>query len=426
MLTLPEYPWESLAPYRATAAAHPGGIADLSIGTPVDNTPALIQDALAAAANAHGYPTTQGTVELREAVVAWFARRRGVPGLEPQAVIPTVGSKEFIAWLPLLLGLGPGDVVVRPTVAYPTYDIGALLVGATAVAADSLDELDAETRARVRLVWTNSPANPTGKVASVEELRAVVAQAREVGAVVAGDECYAELGWGSWDDDDSAGNEGSSASGDQRDQRDGGAAKVPCILSPEVSDGDHTNLLSVYSLSKQSNLAGYRAAFAAGDAELVSTLINSRKHAGMIVPMPVQAAMTAALGDDAHVQEQKDRYRARRILLKDALEAAGLVVDHSEAGLYLWTRDGRRTREGLRTVDAESAPDAGLHTAAGAGAEAPTEQDSWDLVGELAELGILVGPGTFYGSAGNGYVRVALTATDEAVARAAERLRSWR
>ncbi|MBB5749392.1 succinyldiaminopimelate transaminase [Micrococcus sp. TA1] len=380
MLTLPEYPWESLAPYRRTAAGHPGGISDLSIGTPVDDTPELIQRALAAAANAHGYPTTHGTAELREAIAAWYARRRGVPGLDPQAVIPTVGSKEFIAWLPLLLGIGPGDVVVRPTVAYPTYDIGALLVGAEAVAADSLDDLDAGTRARVRLVWTNSPANPTGQVASADRLRSVVDQARRLGAVVAGDECYAELGWDRWDDS---------------------AAGTPCILSEEVSGGDHTGLLSVYSLSKQSNLAGYRAAFAAGDPGLVNNLVNSRKHAGMIVPAPVQAAMTVALGDDAHVAAQKDRYRARRSLLKDALTSAGLVVDHSEAGLYLWTRDG--TRDG-----------------------APSEADSWALVGQLAERGILVGPGTFYGTAGNGYVRVAITATDDAVARAAERLRAWR
>nr|WP_221243662.1 succinyldiaminopimelate transaminase [Micrococcus sp. TA1] len=377
---MPEYPWESLAPYRRTAAGHPGGISDLSIGTPVDDTPELIQRALAAAANAHGYPTTHGTAELREAIAAWYARRRGVPGLDPQAVIPTVGSKEFIAWLPLLLGIGPGDVVVRPTVAYPTYDIGALLVGAEAVAADSLDDLDAGTRARVRLVWTNSPANPTGQVASADRLRSVVDQARRLGAVVAGDECYAELGWDRWDDS---------------------AAGTPCILSEEVSGGDHTGLLSVYSLSKQSNLAGYRAAFAAGDPGLVNNLVNSRKHAGMIVPAPVQAAMTVALGDDAHVAAQKDRYRARRSLLKDALTSAGLVVDHSEAGLYLWTRDG--TRDG-----------------------APSEADSWALVGQLAERGILVGPGTFYGTAGNGYVRVAITATDDAVARAAERLRAWR
>lgn len=389
MLILPEYPWESLAPYRATAQAHPGGLADLSIGTPVDDTPALIQDALADAANAHGYPTTQGTIELREAIAAWFARRRGVPNVSPEAVIPTVGSKEFIAWLPLLLGLSSGDVVVRPTVAYPTYDIGAKLVGATAVAADSLEELDAETRSRVRLVWTNSPANPTGKVASAAQLRAVVDQARQVGAVVASDECYAELGWETWDGTD--------------------APRIPCLLSEEVSGGDLANLLSVYSLSKQSNLAGYRAAFAAGDPQLVAALVNSRKHAGMIVPMPVQAAMTVALGDDTHVREQKDRYRARRALLKDALVGAGLVVDHSEAGLYLWVRDGRAG--------------AGLQDS---GRPAPSEQDSWDLVGAFAELGLLVGPGTFYGSAGNGYVRVALTATDEAVAQAAERLRAWR
>ena len=380
MLTLPEYPWESLAPYRRTAQAHPGGISDLSIGTPVDPTPQLIQDALTAGADAHGYPTTHGTPALREAISGWFARRRSVPGLDPEAIIPTVGSKEFIAWLPLLLGIGPGDVVVRPSVAYPTYDIGAQLVGATPVAADSLDELDPDVRSRVKLIWTNSPGNPTGKVASVEELRAVVGQGRELGAVVAGDECYAELGWDRWD----------------------GTASTPCILDPEVSGGDHTGLLSVYSLSKQSNLAGYRAAFAAGDRDLVLNLVNSRKHAGMIVPAPVQNAMTVALQDDTHVQEQKDRYRRRRTLLKDALLTRGLVVEHSEAGLYLWTRDGRLPD------DVQSAP---------------SPQSSWDLVGEFADLGILVGPGTFYGEHGNGYVRVAITASDDAVEQAAQRLR---
>ncbi len=380
MLTLPEYPWESLAPYRRTAQAHPGGICDLSIGTPVDPTPQLIQDALAQGADSHGYPTTHGTAALREAIAGWYARRRGVPGLDPEAVIPSVGSKEFIAWLPLLLGLGPGDVVVRPSVAYPTYDIGAQLVGATPVAADSLEELAPDVRSRVKLVWTNSPANPTGKVTSAAELRAVVEQGRALGAAVAGDECYAELGWDRWD----------------------GQASTPCILDPEVSGGDHTGLLSVYSLSKQSNLAGYRAAFAAGDRGMVLNLVNSRKHAGMIVPGPVQTAMTVALQDDSHVQEQKDRYRRRRTLLKDALQARGLVVEHSEAGLYLWTRDGRGPDDGPA---------------------APSAPSSWDLVGELAQLGILVGPGTFYGEQGNGYVRVAITATDDAVERAAERLR---
>lgn len=375
MLTLPDYPWDTLTPYRERAAAYPEGTVDLSIGTPVDPTPALIRDALASAADAHGYPTTHGTEALRTAVADWFARRRGVPGLDPQAVIPTVGSKEFIAWLPTLLGLGAGDVVVFPATAYPTYAIGAQIAGAEAVAADTLAELDEDVRARVRLVWTNSPANPTGRVQDAAELKALVDDARALGAVVCGDECYAELGWDAWED-----------------------RTVPCILAPEVSGGDLTGLLSVYSLSKQSNLAGYRAAFAAGDPDLVAALVNTRKHAGMIVPAPVQHAMAVALADDAHVAEQKDRYRARREALLPALRAAGYAVDHSEAGLYLWTR-----RDGTDPA-------------------AAVEQDSWDLLGELADLGIVAGPGVFYGAAGHGYVRVALTASDEAVAAAARRL----
>ena len=157
MLTLPDYPWDTLTPYRERAAAHPDGVADLSIGTPVDPTPALIRRALTEAADAHGYPTTHGTDALRRAVVDWYARRRGVSGLDPAAVVPTVGSKEFIAWLPTLLGLGAGDVVVHPEAAYPTYAVGALLAGAEAVAADDLDALAPEVRERVRLVWTNSP-----------------------------------------------------------------------------------------------------------------------------------------------------------------------------------------------------------------------------------------------------------------------------
>ena len=376
MLTLPDYPWDTLTPYRERAAAHPEGTVDLSIGTPVDATPALIRDALTSAADAHGYPTTHGTEALRRAVAEWFARRRGVADLDPRAVIPTVGSKEFIAWLPTLLGLGPGDVVVVPTTAYPTYAIGAQIVGAEAVAADTLAELDEDVRARVRLVWTNSPANPTGAVLDAPALKSVVDDARALGAVVCGDECYAELGWDAWE-----------------------GRTVPCILAPEVSGGDHTGLLSIYSLSKQSNLAGYRAAFAAGDPELVSALVNTRKHAGMIVPAPVQHAMAVALGDDEHVAAQKALYRARREALLPALREAGCAVDHSEAGLYLWTR----------RADRDPA--------------AATEQDSWDLLGELADLGIVAGPGVFYGTAGHGYVRVALTAPDDAVAAAARRLR---
>jgi succinyldiaminopimelate transaminase len=360
-LLLPDFPWDRLAPFGARARSHPDGIVDLSVGTPVDDTPAVAREALVAAANAPGYPQTFGTPALREAVAAWFARRRGVPALDPDGVLPTVGSKELVAWLPTLLGLGEGDVVVHPEVAYPTYDVGARLAGATPLAADGTAQLG--PGGAVRLLWLNSPANPTGRVLGVDHLAKVVRWARANGVVVASDECYAELGW---DVDD-----------------------VPSILDPRVCDGSHEGLLAVYSLSKQSNLAGYRAAFAAGDPLLVKRLLEIRKHAGMMMPAPVQAVLTATIADDDHVAEQRQRYRARRDVAVDALRGGGFRIDHSEAGLYLWaTRD----------------------------------EPCWDTVAGLAERGVLVAPGDFYGPAGSRHVRVALTASDERIAQLAQRL----
>jgi succinyldiaminopimelate transaminase len=361
---LPDFPWDSLAGAAGRARAHPGGIVDLSVGTPVDPTPDVVQQALRSAADAPGYPQTWGTPALREAVSAWFGRRRAVPGLDPDAVLPLLGSKELVAWLPTLLGLGEGDVVVHPEAAYPTYDIGARIAGATPVPADATTQLGP---GRVRLVWLNSPSNPTGRVLGVDHLAKVVAWARERGAVVASDECYAELGWTpQW-----------------------AGRSTPSVLDPQVCGGSTEGLLAVYSLSKQSNLAGYRAAFAAGDPDLVRRLLAVRKHAGMILPAPVQAAMTAALADDQHVEAQRERYRARREVLLGALRGNGFRIDHSEAGLYLWaTRD----EPAMATVDA------------------------------LAERGVLVAPGAFYGPAGARHVRVALTATDERIAEAAGRL----
>lgn len=372
---LPDFPWDTLVPFAERARRHPGGMVDLSVGTPVDPTPDVVRDALAAAADAPGYPTTHGTPALRGAVVDWFARRRGVPGLDSQDVLPTVGSKELVALLPSLLRLGAGDVVLHPATAYPTYDVGARLAGATPVATDDPAAALA-AHDDVRLVWLNSPGNPDGGVLGVAELRAVVTAARAAAArtgtpvVVASDECYAELAW------------------DAPWATDG----VPSVLDPRVTGGDRTGLLAVYSLSKQSNLAGYRAAFVAGDGALVADLLATRKHAGMIVPAPVQAAMTVALGDDTHVAEQRERYRRRRGVLRAALESAGYVVDRSHAGLYLWVRP-----EGER-------------------------QDAWTTVGDLAGLGILVAPGAFYGPQAAGHVRVALTASDADVAEAAARL----
>lgn len=373
MLDLPQYPWRLLAPYKQSASEHPNGMVDLSIGAPVDPTPAVIQTALQSAANWPGYPGSSGTDQLREAIAEWYNRRREVPGLTKDHVAATVGSKEFIAWLPVLLGLGPDDVIVYPTVAYPTYDIGAKIVGATSVTADSLADLDATTRAKVKLVWVNSPANPTGIVQDTQALATIVQDARSIGAVVACDECYAELGWGRWENE-----------------------PVPSILHPDVTGGDLRDLLSVYSLSKQSNMAGYRAAFVAGDEQLIAALINLRSHTGMVVPGPIQHAMIAALADEDHVFEQKDRYRKRREHLKAAIEATGLTVEHSEAGLYLWIRDPHVT--------------------------APTADNSWTLVSRFADAGILVGPGVFYSAAGNGYIRASITATDDAIDQAVTRL----
>lgn len=360
---LADYPWDAVAPYAARAAEHPDGIVDLSIGSPVDPTPAVIAHALAAATDAHAYPQTVGTPALREAIAEWYARRRGVTGLTPANVLPTIGSKELVALLPLLIGLGPGDIVVHPRAAYPTYEVGARLVGATSVAADGPSEWPPGTR----LVWINSPGNPDGRVWDAASLRAAVVRARELGAVVAGDECYAELGWDApWDTE-----------------------PIPSVLDPRVVAGDPTGVLSVYSLSKQSNLAGYRAAFLAGDAALVARLTTARKHLGLMLPGPVQTAMTAALADDLHVAAQKERYRARRDLLRPAIEAAGFRIDGSAAGLYLWATEGR---------------------------------DAWESLGRLADLGILAGPGTFYGSHFPEHVRLSLTATDQRVRAAASRL----
>src|SRR6266496_3149649 len=318
---LPRFPWDALEPAKATAAAHPGGLVDLSIGTPVDPVPAVVRDALARASDSPGYPAAAGTPALREAAAAWLARRHGVI-VEPAAVLPVIGTKELISSLPTLLGCGPGDLVMYPRLAYPTYHVGALLAGARPLAADATLALGPE---RVRLAWLNSPSNPTGQV-----------------------------------------------------------------LHPDACDGSHQGLLAVHSMSKRSNMAGYRAGFVTGDPALVRELLEIRKHAGLLVPGPVQAAMAAALGDHEHAEAQRAIYAARRGRLRTALEAAGWAVSHSEAGLYLWA--------------------------------AHPGYDCWEAVRVLASAGILVAPGDFYGSEGTPHIRAALTATDERIDAAVTRL----
>jgi succinyldiaminopimelate transaminase len=357
---LPDYPWDTLAAPAAKARAHPDGVIDLSIGTPVDPVPDPIRAGLASADDFPGYPATHGTPELRAAAVAALERRYGVRGVPDAAVLPTIGSKELIGLLPTLLGIGRGDLVVVPELGYPTYEAGVTIAGADLARADGLTALGPR---RPALVWVNSPSNPTGKVLPVAHLRKVVDWARQRGAIVASDECYLSMGWD---------------------------AEPVSVLHPDVSDGNHEGLLAVHSLSKSANLAGYRAGFVAGDEQLVARLLHIRKHAGLIMPRPVQAAMTAALSDDEHVAVQRERYRRRREVLRPAMRKAGFEIDNSEAGLYLWVR-----RAG----------------------EPATELVDW-----LADRGILVAPGTFYGPTGHHHVRMALTAKDDRIKAAADRL----
>ncbi|MFH9675346.1 bifunctional succinyldiaminopimelate transaminase/glutamate-prephenate aminotransferase [Streptomyces sp. NPDC017405] len=356
---LPEFPWDKLEPYKKTAASHPDGIVDLSVGTPVDPVPELIRTALAGAADSPGYPTVWGTPALRDAITGWLERRLGARGVTHRHVLPVVGSKELVAWLPTQLGLGPGDKVAYPRLAYPTYEVGARLARADYEVYDDPRELDPS---RLRLLWLNSPSNPTGKVLTRRELTDIVAWARSHGVLVVSDECYLELGW---------------------------EADPVSVLHPDVNGGSYDGVVAVHSLSKRSNLAGYRAAFVAGDPEVLGPLLQIRKHGGMMTSAPTQAAVVAALGDDGHVQEQRARYAARREALRTALLAHGFRIEHSEASLYLWaTRD----------------------------------ESCWTTVAHLADRGILVAPGDFYGADGARHVRVAFTATDERVRAAVARL----
>jgi succinyldiaminopimelate transaminase len=356
---LPDFPWDKLTSHAAAARQHPDGIVDLSVGTPVDPTPQVALDALEKAADWPGYPTTVGLRETRQAISDWFARAHGVTGLSLDEVLPVVGTKELIAQLALHLGIGPGDLVGFPEAAYPTYEVGAALAGATPVATDSLTAFGPQTP---KLLWLNSPSNPTGRVLPPEHLKKVVSWCRERGVLLVSDECYLDCVW-----------EGEALS----------------ILHPSISGGSSEGLLVVHSLSKRSNLAGYRAGFVAGDAAVVAELLAVRKNLGLIVPGPIQEVMAAAYADDAHAAEQHARYAARRTRLKAALEAAGFTIDHSEAALYLWSTRG---------------------------------EPCWDTVAWLAERGILVAPGDFYGAAGKQHVRIAFTATDERVDAAVARL----
>jgi succinyldiaminopimelate transaminase len=361
--SLPDFPWDTISKFRSRAENHPDGLIDLSVGTPVDDVPEIIQAALREHSNTPGYPTTIGTIELRTAAIGWMSRQLGVKNLNLRQVIPTIGSKELIAWLPTILDLDANRHIAIPAIAYPTYEVSAIIAGHRVLWYSSIQQLIESTDSGIDigLVWLNSPSNPTGEVLSATDLKQLINWAQSDNIVVASDECYIELGWDT---------------------------KPISILNSTIAETTQ-NLLAVHSLSKRSNLAGYRAGLLSGDQVLIEKILEFRKHAGMIMPAPIQYAMTVALEDDVHVQIQRERYQQRRTNLKAALELAGFVIDNSEAGLYLWVSQGRNAR---------------------------------DTLAYFAERGILVAPGDFYGD--ETHCRVALTATDAAISSAVSRLKA--
>ena len=294
---------------------------------------------------------TAGTPELRAAITNWAKTKLKVNG--EFDVLPLIGSKELVAWLPTLL---QSKSVNFPEIAYPTYRVGAILAGATEAAVT----ISPEHWPQADLTWVNSPANPTGRVHSDQEYLDVIEWSRANNSILVSDECYLEFG------DDA----------------------VPASIL-QYTNGNNHNILAVHSLSKRSSMAGYRGAFLIGDKDLIARIREVRKHAGMMVPLPIQKAMTIALSDEIHVAEQRSRYNARRAVLVPALKAAGFQIEYSNAGLYIWC----------------------------------TRQESdWESVSWLANLGILATPGNFYGELGNSHIRIAMTATDLQISEAAERI----
>lgn len=382
------YDWSRVADYRRIAAATPGGIIDLSVGSPVDSVPLSVRGALTAASNtsyAYGYPLTAGTTDLRQAITDWMRDVRGVDlGAINAGIVPTVGSKEAVSLMASLLRLGPGDVVVQPRVSYPTYEIGTQLAGATVLKVDDVSDVDSwRSVPNVKAVWVNSPCNPTGEVLSAGWLSEIVAAARQIGAVVLSDECYALMDW--------RGGErfrGGSTKRDNWTQQS--PLTSPCALNPQVCENTANGILVLYSLSKQSNMAGYRAAFIVGDHALVNRMTTYRRQIGQIVPGPVQDAMATALRDVDAAREQWNRYHNRLIMLVDALRDYGYNVSMPQGALYVW---------------------------------APVRsEDCWHDMDDLARIGIVPSPGEFYGA--SDHVRFSVTASDDKIAAAAHRLRS--
>lgn len=372
----PPYPYDRLTAVAALAERHPGGMVDLSIGTPCDPPPDAVVAALGSSGTERGYPKSVGSPGFRAAAAGWMTRRFGLD-IDPAHIAACVGTKEMVASTAWFLRLRhPGrDTVLAPATAYPTYALSAQLAGCRAVAVPEipgggmdLRRISEEDAARALLLWVNSPSNPTGALTDLGQA-AEWGQAR--GVPVFSDECYAEFTWSTW--------------------------PPPTILHHGV-DG----LVAVHSLSKRSNMAGVRVGFYAGDAEIVTFLSEVRQHAGLMVPGPVQAAAVAALDDDVHVEDQRGRYRRRLDRLAQVLGACGLDAPAPDGTFYLWV----------------PVPD----WAAAAG-RTESRDGAWVLAEVLAQAaGMLVSPGEFYGQAGPSHVRIAMVQPDDRIELVAERL----
>lgn len=361
----PSYPYERLDGLKKVAARFEGGAIDCSVGTPADPPPDFVIDELARGVGARGYPPSAGTPDFRGAAAGWMNRRFGL-ALDASDVVACVGTKEFVASLAGYLHLrAPArDTVLYPAVSYPTYAMGATLAGLRPVAVRLVDgrldlaSIDPKDAARALVLWTNSPSNPTG---ALDDLDAVASWGQSHDVLVASDECYAEFTWR-------------------------GPAR-------SILEHGSSGVLAVHSISKRSNLAGFRAGFYSGDEDVVSYLRLVRQHAGLMVPGPVQAATALAYDDDEHVERQRGIYLARLELLSDALSEVGVVAPVPEGTFYLWAQ-----KEGL---------------------------DGWSLATFLAERsGLVVSPGEFYGDASPDFVRIAVVQPTDRLERAAERLRA--
>ncbi|HEV3268853.1 MAG TPA: aminotransferase class I/II-fold pyridoxal phosphate-dependent enzyme [Acidimicrobiales bacterium] len=361
--TPPAYPYERLDGLKEVAAAFEGGPIDCSIGTPVDPPPSFVIEELARGVGAKGYPPSAGTPDFRDAAARWMNRRFAL-SLSPDDLAACVGTKEFVGSLAGYLHLRrpDRDTVLYPAVSYPTYAMGATLAGLRSVPVAMVNgQLDLTSiapadAARALVLWANSPSNPTG---ALDDLESIAAWGRGHDVLVASDECYAEFTW----------------------------ASRPRTVLEHGAEG----VLALHSLSKRSNLAGFRAGFYAGDREVVNYLRSVRQHAGFMVPGPVQSAAAAAFGDDEHVDVQRARYRRRLELLSDALKRLDVDAPFPEGAFYLWC-----SKEGL---------------------------DGWALAAMLAERsGLIVSPGELYGEAGSNFVRIAVVQPDERLELVVRRL----